>query len=310
MDVAGSYIGLGERTRRVFIAFLISNFAFPVQVWLGIEYRKLSTEMDEIGRRANNAGFSVASRFFKVASTLCIALFAMGIAGIAASYISLYFEMFKLIQGMMQPAPPLSPGMFNFVYYLFPFVAVQSAIGIANCLVLRNAWRGARGAFRASTSPVVSRECVDKVDRVIKGLKWDLVANCLSVPIGVLLLVFFSMMGRFMPGGIVPSMFDLYTWLFVAILMLALALVAGIFGLLATINQGIGLFDLSKILQDRSKMAYGHPVSTGSDASGIPRAREPRDRCPSCGEPLPRVPSLRFCPVCGAKLQPNPGDPV
>ena len=302
MDEPGTYIGLGARMRRVFIAFLISNFAFPVQVWLGIEYRKLAAEMDEIAKRDDRSGFLTAGRFFKVASTLWFVLFAIGVAGIASSYISLYYEMYEIIQGMMPPASPPFPGVLGFVYCLFPLVVVQAGLGIASCLVVRKAWYGVQGVFRASILPAVSGECSGKVDRVIKGLRWSLVNNCLSVPIVVLLLVVFSMMGTLVSGGIAPSVLDLYMLLLLAILMLAIALAAGILGLFGTINQGIGLFDLSKILQDRSKMGAMSTAPTGSDARDIAGAREALAYCPSCGYPLPRAPNLHYCPICGTKI--------
>nr|MDO8086384.1 hypothetical protein [Candidatus Sigynarchaeum springense] len=303
MDEPGTYIGLGARTRRIFIAFLISNFAFPVQVWLGIEYRKLAAEMGEIGRKDDRAGFFAASRLFKIASTLCIVLFATGIVGIAASYTSMYFEIGRLIQGMNPPIVPLSSfSAFSFMYYLFPLAVVQAGLGIASCLVVRKAWYSAQGVFRASTRPAVSGECSGKVDRILKGLRWSLVNNCLSVPIVTLLLVVFSMMGTLVSSGIAPSVLDLYMLLLVAILMLAIALAAGLLGLLGTINQGIGLFDLSKILQDRSKMGVMSTAQTGSDARDIAGAREALAYCPSCGYPLPRAPNLHYCPICGVKV--------
>ncbi len=229
-------------------------------------------------------------------------MFVMGVAGIVASYISLYFELFELIRGSMPPVQPLSPGVFNSVYYLFPLSIVQAGLSIASCLVLRKAWSGARSDFRASTLPAVSVECIGKMDRVIKGLKWGIVADCLSVPTGLLLLVIFSMMKRLVLGGIIPSVLDLYILLLVAILLLALALAAGILGLLGTINQGIGLFDLSKILQDRSKVEAGFLSPVGRDASAIPGARETPVTCPSCGNSLPRAPNLHYCPTCGARI--------
>ncbi|MEX2715323.1 MAG: hypothetical protein Q6370_003365 [Candidatus Sigynarchaeota archaeon] len=289
--------------RRVFIAFLISNFAFPVQVWLGIEYRKLAAEMDEIGRRDSRAGFSTASRFFKVASTLCLILFAMGVTGMTASYISLYREMFELVQDMMSPASSPFPGLFGFVYCLFPLVVVQAGLGIASCLVLRKGWNAVQGAFTASTLPAVSGESSGKVDRVIKGLKWGLVADCLSVPFGVLLLPIFSMMERLVSGVMAPTALVLYIILLVAILLLALAIASGILRLLGTINQGIGLFDLSKILQDRSKMEAGSLLAVDRAASYIPGAREAPVACPTCGNLLPRAPNLHYCPTCGAMVR-------
>nr|MDO8085179.1 hypothetical protein [Candidatus Sigynarchaeum springense] len=76
--------------KRLFIAFLISNFMAPVKVWLGVEYLKLAGRLGVAGIQQQDQNLSRSGKLFKALVVLCFCSAAMYIINMVVVYAWLY----------------------------------------------------------------------------------------------------------------------------------------------------------------------------------------------------------------------------
>ena len=292
--------GLGPRFRNIFIAFLVSNFVSPVLIWLGIEYNKVSKDLNELGSKESDPQLLLAAKRFRIASVLTITTFAAGIAmGIVLSSFMFQFVSVSLMTTSMTALANVMLGVFDPAFIFFLGLL---ALGIANNFVLSSAWTAFLPFVKKIDDFSAPKTISYHANRVIKGLKRSIASGFLFIPVIILYIVLFTILFGMILGG--PIM-NPYVELAIAIPILVIAVVGLVLSLQGLINQAIGLFDFSKALLSGAEIKHGDtnakitPEFRDSQPSFGAQART----CPRCNALLPDDPDSLFCPNCGSKIK-------
>jgi len=297
---------LETRFHNLFLAFLVSYFVSPVLVWLGIEYGKLAKVMNELGTKASSQQLQVASKRFKVASMLTFTSFVAGMAVYIWLFISLFLAEFSILESL--EVASLSNSLLGMLDLAFLFSIALLALGIATNFVLLDAWSLLQSSLvKEIDNPAAQWPLSFHANRVIKGLKYSIVAAFFSaalIPLYMVVFPFLFGMLNSAEESLVLGSAGPIAWMVIDILLLALVAVGSIVGLIGTINQGIGLFDFAKSLRtppmfDRGGMGARLPPEPARFQSP---ARPTPGNCPRCNIRLPGLSDIAFCPNCGLEL--------
>ena len=284
---------LGKQLKSVFLSFLISNFVFWVEIWLGIEYSKLASSLEEIGYSKNANSLKRAAKLFSIVSVFVFISFGVRV---------LIFIIDTILPGApVNPSDPLGslqsmlPGL---ALSLIPSII----FGFINSIILLKTWKRFSQVF-SRFSPKNKPEAQRSHMRLEKGLKMTIASSFLLIPFVASLIAFALLPLTFILTGIV-------------MVFLFIGLIGVILQLIGAINQGIGIFDISKVMLEEFQTGgqIGRPVEEkqsngvegevmadeeGEFARVIPKRKE---FCLECGSKLPDDPDLKYCPSCGSVI--------
>ena len=290
--------------KRLFIAFLISNFMAPVKVWLGVEYLKLAGRLGVAGIQQQDQNLSRSGKLFKALVVLCFCSAAMYIINMVVVYAWLYPPLMALVDNPSDPGLPAK--FFSLFGGLLGLVIGSIAITIVESRIAMAAWQGILSNLAGEPSPAARESGSFQVARVIKGAKNSFLGGVLVV---ITVTLFIVMFGVMMPGMLTWTPSTAMAMMVILIILLIAALILSIAGLVlsisGTINQAIGLFDLGKRMELDPSIEGMILGSDGSDdgsddgsGDGGGKSRQ-GGLCLKCLHRLPDDPSVKFCPICG-----------
>ncbi|HME54822.1 MAG TPA: hypothetical protein VKM55_21640 [Candidatus Lokiarchaeia archaeon] len=308
---------LGARVKRVFIAFLVSFFFSPIQIWLAIEYKNLAKDLDALGAqdRTPQNNLARASALFKKAAGLTIALFVFGIATMVIYY-AYYYGMLMSSLSMVYTTSASSPYAIltmEIPMLVMAFIGsiVSIILTIVNYNTLSSAWKLVLSHFQANYAGVFwVPQAAKQIERILKGLKKSIIAAGLTIIEMILLAGLFGFLFTLIEASYSPvpyyatSTMVSYTYglAALAIAMLCLVIPALVFFFQGIENQGIGLFDLAKTLQGTGAIAKLNAGPGGFQGS---LQVQPRGVYPSTTNVPMFVKEARFCPGCGFRIMPE-----
>ena len=303
---------LGPRIKRLFIAFLISNLVSYVQVWLGMEYNNLAKEFDAMSAQdsTHSSNLARASLLFKKAARLTFTLFGLGIATAVISYSmdsNLMMSMIRTTYISSSYFPSMITTIFLPILIMLIIILItNSGINLANNSTLNKAWNLVLSHFTENCASMAWMPGASKqVERILKGLNKSKISYWLLIITSILLTAFFAILFRFMMNVVPISVYSLraylYAMLAVGIVLIVFFAIGTVFSMLGMINQAVGLFDLGKALQGNFAPSSTKPAPGDNRANQQPASRGTTPQ----GREVPMAMERRFCPICGAQLEPD-----
>lgn len=157
---------IGASIKRLFIAFLISNFMAPVGIWLGIEYIKLAGRFGAIGLEKNNAPLTRAAKYFKALVVFCFASAAMYVVNMAVVYPVLYGPLMYFAE---HHSPALLGTVVAALGLVFTLVIVSMVITAVISRLARLAWENIFENFKGEPDSMERTSGSFQIARIIKG---------------------------------------------------------------------------------------------------------------------------------------------
>ncbi|HMF32310.1 MAG TPA: hypothetical protein VKK79_12895, partial [Candidatus Lokiarchaeia archaeon] len=219
---------LGNRLRRLFVVFLVSHFVVFIQVWLTMEYLRISQELKKLNEGRGDGRLESSAKFFLIASILTICSLLIFIVILFIMIISFFGGIFQV---------NLEIFFVNSLSLLLIALIIPMVLDALQMCSLYLAWVPLDNYFGSYQGFDTRFGGVRSTNRILTGIIRSFVAEILEI-IGYTLLVCEINTLLAVPTN---SSFEMsLQFIFIGFVLL---IIGGVIGTIGFANQSIGLYN-------------------------------------------------------------------